>query len=338
VAGVWAGPAEEALVRDDVDITKRVNRFGSPRRIAAQLLVQISPDSPRAVEALRRWLQLGFEIVGHELRDAVDRTLAEGGYIGRDPSRGVDGGITTQAGITTLVRADGIRKKTRTTFSPRWWDRLRRLTEVPESAHLHISTWNANPSWPSQLLFGEPSMMIYGDEFEEAPDWLLLRLDGPELMLATTPEREYAMLRFLRSVADECGPTFGEVGFHRAGTLLSFPAVDTWSQIRSSREVVCSYSWLTVISEEVGRRLGGVDGLRASGAFHDVARLSRGGFWLQATDGFDEYGREQAHRVFHALAPALPPGLPHRWGGWVDNEPQVIVYEDAANADQCPFR
>ena len=71
-----------------------------------------------------------------------------------------------------------------------------------------------------------------------------------------------------------------------------------------------SYSWVTIISEEIGQRLGGTDALQGSGAFHRVEHLPGGGFLLQATELLEQYQHEQAHRVFRVLAPALPAGAP----------------------------
>jgi len=76
--------------------------------------------------------------------------------------------------------------------------------------------------------------------------------------------------------------------------------------------------------------LGGADALRATGAFHDVVHLARGGYLLQATEALAGYRMPQAHRVFHALAPALPRGMPIGGG-----EKEMIVLEDPADAASC---
>ncbi|MCG5446002.1 hypothetical protein NIE79_004532 [Micromonospora sp. NIE79] len=75
-------------------------------------------------------------------------------------------------------------------------------------------------------------------------------------------------------------------------------------------EVLRNYGWLTVLSDEMAERVGGADRLRASGTFVDVEPLAAGGWWLLATETWDEYGPEQANRLFELLAPVLPAGRP----------------------------
>jgi hypothetical protein len=110
-------------------------------------------------------------------------------------------------------------------------------------------------------------------------------------------------------------------------SLADPPSVDR------SREIVRSYGWITVISEETGSRLGGLDALTACGAFHQVERLAAGGFFLRATSAFHEYREQAAHRVFHALAPELPHGMPDP--PVLAGEPDVVTREDPARAAEC---
>jgi len=75
-----------------------------------------------------------------------------------------------------------------------------------------------------------------------------------------------------------------------------------------SREVLRGYSWVTVVPQEWGDRLGGLQALEASGAFVDVAQLDAGGYWLRATEHWRDYRLPAAERVFEVLAPVLPAG------------------------------
>jgi hypothetical protein len=63
--------------------------------------------------------------------------------------------------------------------------------------------------------------------------------------------------------------------------------------------------------EEVGSRLGGLAGLRASGAFDNVDHLKHGGYWCRATTDLADYDEPTADKIFGAVASALPPGRPH---------------------------
>jgi hypothetical protein len=80
--------------------------------------------------------------------------------------------------------------------------------------------------------------------------------------------------------------------------------------VRKPAETLRNYGWLTVLGDDMAERVGGADRLRASGAFVEVEPLSAGGWWLLATKTWDEYGQEQADRLFELLAPVLPPGKP----------------------------
>lgn len=80
--------------------------------------------------------------------------------------------------------------------------------------------------------------------------------------------------------------------------------------LREARRYLRGYSWITVVPRELAARLGGADALTATGAFAEVEALPPGGVWLRATDRPDTYDAAAVRRVFQALAPVLPPGLP----------------------------
>lgn len=113
------------------------------------------------------------------------------------------------------------------------------------------------------------------------------------------------------------GPTMLESALHR----------DAVSGVLHSREVLRGYPWVTVCAPEIVARLGGLDALRAGGAFYEVAALPGGAAWLQATESLAEYEGETLHRVFRTLAAVLPPGKPEPYVG---REIGRIVYEDAS--------
>ncbi|MEU7821686.1 hypothetical protein [Catellatospora sp. NPDC049133] len=54
-----------------------------------------------------------------------------------------------------------------------------------------------------------------------------------------------------------------------------------------------------------------------------MARLGTGGYWLLATEHFDEYDTAAAERVVRTLAPVLPPVLPAR----PTAEPHMIIID-----------
>ncbi|MFJ3225379.1 hypothetical protein ACIPJS_18780 [Streptomyces sp. NPDC086783] len=77
-----------------------------------------------------------------------------------------------------------------------------------------------------------------------------------------------------------------------------------------SRTHLRGYSWITGVPGELAARLGRAPRLTASGAFHAVRELRGGGLLLQATRTLAGYDDGAVRRVFRALAPVLPPGIP----------------------------
>jgi len=124
-------------------------------------------------------------------------------------------------------------------------------------------------------------------------------------------------IAYLKNVARRHAPAFGHVS--RTGGV---PAGETdlehvlrrrvRDSLRDWDRYLRGYSWVTVVPAALAPRAGGPDGLRASGAFAVVEELAGGAVWLQATDRWSEYRADRVERVFEALAPVLPPGMPHK--------------------------
>ncbi|MFD9633722.1 hypothetical protein [Streptomyces violascens] len=86
---------------------------------------------------------------------------------------------------------------------------------------------------------------------------------------------------------------------------------------RRPREFLCKagdilrgYAWVTVCPREVISMLGGIASISSSGAFFRVIPLPSGGAVLQASESLSGYTDDVMERVFLALAPALPSGMP----------------------------
>jgi hypothetical protein len=99
-------------------------------------------------------------------------------------------------------------------------------------------------------------------------------------------------------------PSVGQTELDRA---LRRPTQDSVAQ---GRELLRGFSWLTLVPAALARRLGGVAGLRGSGAFVRVTGLPGGAVLLVATDTLPQYDEAATHRVYTALAPVLPPDVP----------------------------
>ncbi|MET7423151.1 hypothetical protein [Dactylosporangium sp. NPDC005555] len=128
------------------------------------------------------------------------------------------------------------------------------------------------------------------------------------LTLRTPADWAGTLLPVLRAAAQSANPTYGEISY--AARLRQSAREVALNQdgnvgLLSSERFARGYSWLTVIAQDLGERLGGVEALRDSGAFTEVQALPGGGFWLLATDRIADYGPDQADRVFSALRPVL---------------------------------
>jgi hypothetical protein len=60
----------------------------------------------------------------------------------------------------------------------------------------------------------------------------------------------------------------------------------------------------------LAQSLGGIEAMRASGAFAEVLELGTGGLLLRATEDPADWTEEAVLRVFEAVRPVLPPGRP----------------------------
>jgi hypothetical protein len=103
--------------------------------------------------------------------------------------------------------------------------------------------------------------------------------------------------------------------------------------IAASRTVLRGYDWLTVAADELAERLGGVDALRASGAFARVESLRSGGVWLLATEDYADCTGERVEAVWKALAPVLMRGTPSRDRAERNEAPVRLVFRDAAEVE-----
>jgi hypothetical protein len=121
---------------------------------------------------------------------------------------------------------------------------------------------------------------------------------------------------FMRNFADRYVPLFGHISYDTGLEL------ETETQLAQALNIhirntlpewdryLRGYSWVTVVPEVLAGRVGGMPGLRESGAFTAVEALPGGSVWLEAAPRWSEYQAERVDRVFEALAPVLPPGMP----------------------------
>ncbi|MCF3131962.1 DUF3396 domain-containing protein [Streptomyces olivochromogenes] len=141
---------------------------------------------------------------------------------------------------------------------------------------------------------------------------LSIKLDSA--VCGTDADRGSRIVDFLAASLNDVNPAFGRVD--STGPWDAHTNLDAVLRRRVRRSVneartfLRGYSWITVCPEELSRRLGGPSALAASGAFSRVVPLAAGGVVLQATETLTGFTDDALRRVFRALAPVLPPGMP----------------------------
>lgn len=175
---------------------------------------------------------------------------------------------------------------------------------------------------------------------ERSPGWLQLCGHLRESVFAD-PATQRTWLATLYAYADQANPGYGQIGYYRGTSETAIedtmdPHVpgfvnarrDPSRTIGRSRELLRGHDWLTVVPEELAVKLGGADGLAATGAFTEVRALRRGGVALLATPAFADYNTVAAERPFRALAAVLPPGRPQLLERSPNFPPAFVVDQD----------
>jgi hypothetical protein len=146
---------------------------------------------------------------------------------------------------------------------------------------------------------------------------------------------ERALLELARITAGVTNPLYGQIGYYRSDLRTSFNDRLRFGPPRTVAKTEAElrgYDWLTIVPENLGQKLGGLQHFEASGAFTEVTHLDRGGYFLLATPTFAEYGMAAAERVFEVIAPLLREGMPYDPNPL--DAPTYVVMRDAAEYRQ----
>jgi hypothetical protein len=274
--------------------------------LRAQLCVSVDESHRTAVDTATRWFSEGFVLLGGLFRDAALTLPPDELTTATRLSRAQPGGVGVMLAVAN-ERPESVPYRPYSTEA--WADLLRALDGVPSLAALECS---ANDNVGGS---GGPFLDLTLRRIGGAGTWLILEVLGSPEMLGAGPQRS-ALLAFLRAAAEHANPVHGEVSWGKGllpSVLEAALGTDPASTLPQGRRELRGYAWLTVIPEEIGARLGGVRGLRASGAFVEVERLGGGGYWCRAAARLEDYDQAAADRVFDAVAAALPPGEPNPW-------------------------
>ena len=293
-----------------------------------QLTVERPVDDTVAARMLRAWFAGAFEAMGGRLRAAVlaAEPMCDFNLRGRPVSQPYGKPGEVWSAIHTFVRgARGVRITSKAFSTKAWTDFLDGMSAVSFGAKLTAITLD-HAGFPNAF----PTLNIGLRTNDDDDRWWFLNVRfGPELL--DDPEFQKSALSFVRSFADEWNLAYGEISYDRGSGRTAWESVFRGQPDQTSlasREILRGYAWLTICPQEIGDRLGGVAGLRASGAFAQVGALRNGGYWLLATEDWRDFGQPVAERMFPVLASALRAGGP--LPGVPDDPPFYVSRRDAA--------
>jgi hypothetical protein len=289
-------------------------------------------ESPEDVgRYARRWFDIAAQGVAAGLLDDLRTGPPQSRKVfgsGASPEPwGEPGGL-----FASLLRFDRLwgDARSKRAWSERAWKQfLDGLSDLPVAAELRIFELNerGKPSWNT--------LTVSAQRPSEDQHWFRLRCEllcsdpRPVTRVAKLSTRD--MFDMVREAVAEIPATFGYVtddGGADGETALEAALNVAWEDgILRSREVLRGYPWVTICAPEIAERVGGVEALRASGGFWDVRVLPTGSLWLQATERLEDYQGDALRRVFHTLAPLLPPGEPKPYVGEYRGR---MIYQDAS--------
>ncbi|WP_433789383.1 hypothetical protein [Actinoplanes sp. CA-252034] len=163
---------------------------------------------------------------------------------------------------------------------------------------------------------------------------LAVRLADPTVM----PALADAVVGVVRQVGDRVDLGYGEI----TDRVRMGPSTDLdyalqrrdEESLRDSHRYLRGYGWVTICPAAIGKVLGGAAAMRDSGAFTEVAELAPGGLLLRATRTTLDYDDAAVRRVFDALRPVLPPGLPQQ--PRYETLPHLVLEDASLTADPAP--
>ncbi|WP_018684444.1 hypothetical protein [Actinokineospora enzanensis] len=300
-------------------------------KFAVKCVVERTADEAAAAAAARDWFDGSLRTLGAGFRDELLAVEVRDSAPLRD-NRTPCGPPGTPYGRLYVTRmANGKARQSRRAVGGKEWRKFLAEKSVPHAALFVVDNlgddgrFDRGGPFVHVDLETQPSEPGSGRE-----DWVLLESMVLEETFAEA-DVDGAVVGFLREFAEKHAPVYAEISYavgHRTGFEHQFLR-DYRLSLGQAREVLRGYSWITVVSQEIGDRLGGVEALRASGAFVEVARLRNGVYWLRATETYDGYQMPEVEKVFRVLAPALPRGGPGPLD-WTE-PPRKIFREDASN-------
>jgi hypothetical protein len=272
--------------------------YAAAKAVHVLASLHVGDDPAGAVALARRWFELGWELLGGDLRVAVD---------GHDPA--------LAAAIAPRGFEVGWLATEELPYAPGQWpvflDQLQDLPDAIFSASPMVRTMPELDLWSPAAYWASPYYLgMRLDRFEGGVINLKL-VSRHELVMADLVA-EARMVGFLEAMTAIRMVDYAEVSYGYGGTELTMLELDLGLSpsvtMAAASTVLRGYSWITVVPPGIAAGLGGTSALVGSGVFHRVEQLPHGSVWLQASEHFDDYDDERAAAVFGVLAPYLPPG------------------------------
>jgi len=174
----------------------------------------------------------------------------------------------------------------------------------------------------------------------EAQGWLRVSMTFKESEITENPGRFSGRMAVLKSFAESQEINFGHVSYLYSPLFRTAyeDAVNEnpESSIERHPDLARGYSWVTVISRDMGESAGGVDAIRTSGVFTDVIEFSSGACWLQAGDSWADFLGMDLSSLYRVFSPILIPGCPIRddlSGASSHYPPQLVAFDRPAGAN-----
>jgi len=277
--------------------------------VHAQLCVSVDESYARALITARRWFDDGFRSLGGVFREAgLAQTPDQLDVMARLSGR-VPHAVSAMLGIQ--LEAGGYHDRDVAYSGEVWENMLLTLGRLPTFVWFHCEANDGG---------GEPDGPYFDMSMHRVDSggatWLVLAVGGPSELFGTDAQLD-GLAVFLRGQAESANPVHGEISWRKKSydksvleTALNVGPAQT---LPTGRVALRGYGWVTVVPEEIGERLGGLEAIRDSGGFVEVEHLGAGGFWCRATPRLSDYDQAAAERVFRAFVRVLPPGRPDMW-------------------------
>lgn len=292
------------------------------------MLSSLVPENPAGFGALAEaWIVDGFASLSTGELHPLARGLDLKGRAGALRKPGVPYGEPGELWVTISKYVDFEARLKAQPWTARTWAGLRTdLREVPAFVEIRASILG------SQGFPGDRWMTLSLRREADAPERVTMTVRRDSRVFAdpvSGAATQEAWLDFLRRRLDAgTAPAFGSLSDDGDGVTFRTELEDHSGLFHDDTlpvtdRLLRGYSWVTVCSPGVARRLGGPDGPRVREVFFRAEEVAGGALLLRATQDIRDYGPADIAAVHRALADVLPPA-PR--GGPVPGRASRIVF------------